>query len=389
MRPRTLSPRSRRAWGPRSGRAVAGARPSSAARRRGRSTRRCGRCRRGPGLPRAGDASACATARSPTSRLGAAERRAAPPRTTRACRVASGRAGRRCREASERRSAPRGSPDGVEPVAEAGQHLAPAHPGEQRGRGRARAGRASATSAWTRMLSAPCRGPLKVASAARRQASRSAPVEAATRAAKDGGVELVVGAEHQRGLEQPDPARAAPRARAGGRRDVRARRARPRAGVRRRRRARPTSVQTSSAGAGSLRRPTRWLRAAGRPDRSRRRSRTGTGEAQRGEAGEQRVDGVARRPGGCRRGARAGAARSGGVRGQGPGPEQLGHGLEAGRARELHHAGGRGTQGPSGRISVSAELSTGSPQRSAPAATASWPSRASARWRSRSRSSRR
>ena len=35
--------------------------------------------------------------------------------------------------------------------------------------------------------------------------------------------------------------------------------------------------------------------------------------------------------------------------------------------------------GPSGRIAVSAELSTGSPQRSAPAATAPCPSRASAR----------
>ena len=41
--------------------------------------------------------------------------------------------------------------------------------------------------------------------------------------------------------------------------------------------------------------------------------------------------------------------------------------------------GDRDSNGRSGRISVSAELSTGSPQRSAPAATASWPSRASAR----------
>jgi hypothetical protein len=51
---------------------------------------------------------------------------------------------------------------------------------------RARSGRpVSATSASTRMPSAPCLGPLKAASAATRQASTSAPVDAVTRAAKE------------------------------------------------------------------------------------------------------------------------------------------------------------------------------------------------------------
>jgi len=79
---------------------------------------------------------------------------------------------------------PRGSPPGYRRWPKPGS----ASPRRIRARSvlRARSGRpVSATSASTRMPSAPCLGPLKAASAATRQASTSAPVDAVTRAAKE------------------------------------------------------------------------------------------------------------------------------------------------------------------------------------------------------------
>ena len=111
MRRRTLSPRSRRAWARRSGRAVAGARPSSAARRRGQSTRRCGRCRRGPAPPRAGDAMRARWPGAPRRGWAGRGRAAPPPRPGPAAWSAAGRGGA-AGTASERRRGPRGSPAG-------------------------------------------------------------------------------------------------------------------------------------------------------------------------------------------------------------------------------------------------------------------------------------
>ena len=178
---------------------------------------------------------------------------------------------------------------------------------------RASSGRlASATSAWTRMLSAPCRGPLKVARAARTQASRSAPVEAATRAAKEEAlsswsaqstsVAVMSRLRARGGLERP--------LQAGG--DIRCGEhlGRTRSG---RRGQRPSSVHTSSPAAGSPSGTT----APGEPHRGEPR----TGARSIGFPGRR-----ARGPGMVR-----GRGQSSGWAGRAPRPQQLRHRLESGR----------------------------------------------------------
>ena len=61
----------------------------------------------------------------------------------------------------------------------------------------------SSSIAATRSVAPPCKGPLRAARPASRQAGSAAPVEATTRAdGEGGGVQLVVGAEHQRLADQ-------------------------------------------------------------------------------------------------------------------------------------------------------------------------------------------
>ena len=182
--------------GRRSGPAGGAARPSFAARPRGRSTRRCARCRTAPGLPRAEGARRARRRGGP--RPGWAGRAsAAPPRTPARRRVESERGGPALARGERDQDRATRVPRRVERMAEPGQRLAPPEPGEQRGPGPLRAsglGDQRLDTHALRPVPWPAEG---------RQGREDAGLEVGPGGgghprSEGRGVELVVGAEHQR-----------------------------------------------------------------------------------------------------------------------------------------------------------------------------------------------